>query len=65
MLLGAVHPAIRIALGVVVLAAGVVLHKVLLDVAGAAVILIGAGQWLYRTRRGGPQGPRDARGSRR
>lgn len=65
MLLGAVHPAIRTALGVVVLAAGVVLHKLFLDLAGAAVILIGAGQWLYRTRRGGPQGPGEARGSRR
>ena len=65
MLLGAVHPAIRTALGVVVLVAGVVLHKVFLDVAGAAVILIGAGQWLYSTHRSGPQGPRDAKGPRR
>jgi len=57
MLLGAVHPAIRTALGAVVLVAGVVLHKVILDVAGAAVILIGAGQWLYRQRRTGPKAP--------
>jgi hypothetical protein len=53
MLLGAVHPAIRIALGVVVLVIGVAVHKVIFDVAGAVVVLIGAGQWLYRTRRPG------------
>jgi hypothetical protein len=58
MLFGTVHPAIRAALGVVVLVAGVVLHKVILDVAGAAVVLIGAGQWLYRTRRTGPKDQR-------
>ena len=58
MLFGTVHPAIRAALGVVVLVVGVVLHKVILDVAGAAIVLIGAGQWLYRTRRTGPKEPR-------
>jgi hypothetical protein len=58
MLFGTVHPAIRTALGVVVLVVGVVLDKVILDVAGVAVILIGAGQWLYRTRRTGPKGQR-------
>ena len=55
MLLGTIHPAIRIALGVVVLVAGIVLHKLILDVAGVAVVLIGAGQWLYRPRRTGPK----------
>jgi hypothetical protein len=58
MLFGTVHPAIRTALGVAVLVAGVVWHRVILDVAGAAVILIGAGQWLYGSRRTGPRGPR-------
>jgi len=53
MLLGSVHPAIRIALGVVVLGIGVAVHRVIFDVAGAAVVLIGAGQWLYRLRRPG------------
>jgi hypothetical protein len=52
MLLGAVHPAIRIALGVVVLVIGVAVHKVIFDVAGA-VVLIGVAQWLYRMRRPG------------
>jgi hypothetical protein len=55
MLFGTVHPAIRIALGVVVLVVGVVLHKLILDVAGVALVLTGAGQWLYRTRRTGPK----------
>jgi hypothetical protein len=58
MLLGTVHPAVRVALGLVLLAIGVVLHKVYLDVAGAAVIAVGAGQWLYRRRGTGPEGPR-------
>jgi hypothetical protein len=53
--LGTVHPATRIALGVAVLIVGVAVHKVILDVAGAVVVLIGAAQWLYRTRRGGPR----------
>ena len=57
MLLGSVHPAIRIALGVAVLGIGVAVHKVIFDVAGAAVIAIGAGQWLYRMRRTGSTGP--------
>jgi hypothetical protein len=53
MLLGTVHPAIRIALGVVVLVIGVAVQRVIFDVAGAAVVLIGAAQWLYRMRRPG------------
>ena len=53
MLLGTVHPAIRIALGVVVLVIGVAVHRVIFDVAGAVVVLIGAAQWLYRLRRPG------------
>ena len=55
MLLGTFHPAIRLAIGVVVLVVGVAVHKVIFDVAGAAVILVGAGQWLYRIRQGGPR----------
>ena len=54
MLLGTVHPAIRAAVGVVILVIGVLLHKVMLDVAGGAAIVISAVQWLYRQR-----GPRD------
>jgi hypothetical protein len=53
MLLGTVHPAIRLAIGVMVLVVGVAVHKVFLDVIGAAVIVIGAVQWLYRSRQGG------------
>jgi hypothetical protein len=53
MLLGTVHPAIRIALGLVVLVIGVAVHKLIFDVAGAVVVLIGAAQWLYRLRRPG------------
>ena len=58
---GSVNPAIRAAVGVAILVIGLMLHKVLLDATGAAVIVIGVAQWLYR-RRGtqgtqGPQGP--------
>jgi hypothetical protein len=53
MLFGTVHPGIRAALGVVVLVVGLLLHRVILDAAGAAVVLIGAGQWFYRWRRSG------------
>ena len=59
MLLGTLHPAIRIALGVVVLVIGVAVHKLIFDVAGAVVVLIGAVQWLYRLRR--PGAPDDDR----
>jgi hypothetical protein len=55
MLLGIVNPAARVAIGVVVLVIGVVVHKVIFDVAGAAVAVIGCGQWLYRARRGEPR----------
>ena len=52
MLLGnRIHPAIRIAIGAVVLIVGVALHRVPVDVAGGAVMLVGAGQWLYKARR--------------
>ena len=55
MLLGTVHPAIRIALGVLVLVIGMAVHKVVLDVAGAVVVLICAAQLLYRMRRSGAE----------
>jgi hypothetical protein len=47
------HPGIRAAIGVVVLVIGVALHRVALDVIGAVVIVLGAGQWLYASRKGG------------
>ena len=57
-LLGTIHPAIRAAVGVVILVIGVLLHMVLLDAAGAAAIVISAVQWLHRRQRAaGPQGP--------
>ncbi|HEX6523015.1 MAG TPA: hypothetical protein VF070_23895 [Streptosporangiaceae bacterium] len=43
-------PPLRIAIGVVILVLGVALHRVLLDLAGAALIVIAAGQLLYRRR---------------
>ena len=51
MLLGSLHPAIRLVVGIVVVAIGVAVHKVFLDVIGAAVVLVSAAQWLYRERR--------------
>jgi hypothetical protein len=50
MLLG-IHPAVRLVIGAVVLALGVATHRVFFDAAGAVVILLAAGQWLYRARR--------------
>lgn len=55
MLIGIVNPAVRVAIGVVVLVIGVVMHRVIFDVAGIAVVVTGCGQWLYRARRGGPR----------
>ena len=51
MLLLGNNPVIRLVIGAVVLAVGVTLHRVLMDVAGGVVILLGAGQWLYKARR--------------
>jgi hypothetical protein len=48
MLFGLVHPAIRAAAGVVLLVIGVLLHWVVLGIAGAAAIVISAVQWAYR-----------------
>ena len=48
MLLGTLHPAIRLVAGVVVVVIGVALHKVFLDVAGAAVVVLSAVQWVSR-----------------
>ena len=55
MVFGRVHPAIRAAVGVVLLVIGLLLHQVILDVAGAAAIVISAVQWLHRKQ--APQGP--------
>jgi small-conductance mechanosensitive channel len=46
-----VSPRIRALIGAVVLALGLVLHSVLLDVAGGALLLIAVGMWVYRSRR--------------
>jgi hypothetical protein len=54
MLLGTLHPAVRLVVGVVVVVIGVAAHKVFLDVIGAAVVVISAVQWM--TRQGGSKG---------
>ena len=54
MLLGTLHPAIRLVVGVAVVVIGVAMHKVFLDVIGAAVVVISAVQWM--TRQGGSKG---------
>jgi hypothetical protein len=48
---------LRLAIGVVVVVIGIALHRVLLDVTGAVIIVIGAVQWVYRSR-GGAAGSR-------
>ncbi len=48
MLLGTVHPAIRLVVGVVVMVIGVAVHKVFLDVTGGAVVVLSAVQWMTR-----------------
>ncbi|HEY7882442.1 MAG TPA: hypothetical protein VID31_16435 [Streptosporangiaceae bacterium] len=63
MLFGLVHPAIRAAVGVVLLVIGLTLHKVLVDAAGAAAIVISVVQWLQRRR--GTQGTQGIRGPAR
>ena len=56
MLLGTLHPAIRLVVGVVVVVIGVMVHKVFLDVIGAAVVVLSAAQWMARQK--GWQGSR-------
>jgi hypothetical protein len=41
-------PRIRIALGIVVLVIGIVLHQVVIDAAGGILLLLAGGQWLRR-----------------
>ena len=48
MLLGTVHPAIKLVAGVVVVVIGVAMHKVFLDVIGGAIVALGAFQWITR-----------------
>jgi hypothetical protein len=48
MLLGTVHPAIRLVVGVAVVAIGAAMHKVFLDVIGGAVVALSAYQWITR-----------------
>jgi hypothetical protein len=57
MLLGTLHPAIRLAVGVVVI--GIAVHKVFLDVIGGAVVVLSAVQWMTgRKAFTGPKGLR-------
>ena len=50
MLLGTLHPAIRLVAGVAVMVIGVAMHKVFLDVIGGAVAVLSAVQWTTRQR---------------
>ena len=59
MLLGTLHPAIRLVAGVVVVVIGVAMHKVFLDVIGGAVVALSAFQWM--TSQKGFTGSRDLR----
>ncbi len=45
---GIASPAVRLAIGVVVLVIGITLHQVLFDITGAVLIVLGASQWIYR-----------------
>jgi hypothetical protein len=65
MLFGIVNPAIRLAIGVAVLVIGIALHRMVFDAIGAVIGVIGAVQWVYRSR-GGAAGSRwGFRGGRR
>jgi hypothetical protein len=59
MLLGTLHPAIRLAVGVVVVVIGIAVHKVFLDVIGGAVAVLSAVQWM--TGQKGLKGPKGLR----
>jgi hypothetical protein len=59
MLLGTLHPAIRLAVGVVIVVIGIAMHKVFLDVIGGAVVALSAFQWMTRQR--GFTGSKDLR----
>jgi hypothetical protein len=45
-----VHPVIRIAIGIAVLVVGIAIHRYIFDIAGAAIVLLGAVTWTRRTR---------------
>jgi ABC-2 type transport system ATP-binding protein len=49
---GRTNPAVRAAIAIALLAIGLALHRLLLEVAGGAGILIAGAQWLYVSRRG-------------
>jgi hypothetical protein len=55
MLLGTLHPAVRLVIGLAVVVLGVVMHKVFLDVIGAAVVVLSAVRQMIRARRTGPR----------
>jgi len=63
MLLGTLHPAIRLVVGVVVVVIGVAAHKVFLDVIGAVVVVLSVVQWVSRP--GGSKGLKGLKGLRR
>jgi hypothetical protein len=48
MLLGTLHPAIRLVVGAVVVVIGVAAHMVFLEAIGGAVVVISAVQWVTR-----------------
>jgi hypothetical protein len=62
MLLGTLHPAIKLVAGVVAVVIGIAAHKVFLDVIGAAVVVLGAVQWM--TRQQGAKGSKGSKGLR-
>ena len=53
MILFFLPPAVRLAIGVVVVVIGLVFHIDLVALAGAAGVIFAAGQWAYRRRAGG------------
>lgn len=55
MLLGTLHPVVRLVIGIAVVVLGVVTHRVFLDVIGAAVVVLSAVQQMTRARRTGPR----------
>jgi hypothetical protein len=42
------HPAIRIAIGISVLVAGIAIHRPIVDIVGAALVLLAGYRWVTR-----------------
>jgi hypothetical protein len=51
-MLGAINPKVRVVLGAILLAVGLVLHSILIGAIGGALLVLAAGRLVFNFRRG-------------